>query len=127
MPLLTVSKLTINGVAMPTPKVGGMKIQPEKIWSQNTKRTADATMVGSIVDIKTTVEISWPPLTPEEVALIESVVSNTQLPFVPMTFTDQTGADRTMSVYFGTPSYSLFDWVGGQWKVTDAKVTGIEK
>lgn len=127
MPLLTVSKLTINGVAMPTPKVGGMKIQPEKVWSRNTKRTADATMVGSIVDIKDSVEISWPPLTVDEVELIESFVSNAQLPYVSMAFTDQTGADRTMTVYFGTPTYTLFDWIGGQWMVTDAKVTGIEK
>lgn len=127
MPLYTVSKLTINGVVMPTPKVGGMKVQPEKIWSQNTKRTAGATMVGTIVDIKSSVEISWPPLTVEEVRLIESVVSNKQLPFAPMTFTDQTGTERTMIVYFGTPTYTLFDWIDGQWKATDVKVTGIQQ
>lgn len=127
MPLYSVSNLTVNGVALPAPKVGGMKIQAEKIWSQNTKRTADGTMVGSIVGIKTSVEISWPPLSVEDVALIESVVSNKQLPFALMSFTDQTGAVRETTVYFGTPTYSVFEWIGGQWMVTDAKVAGIEK
>lgn len=127
MPLLTVSDLTINGVVMPAPKVGGMKIQPEKVWSKNAGRTGDATAVGTIIAIKTTVDISWPPLTVEQVATIESAVSNIALPFVPMLFTDQTGARREMNVYFGTPTYTAFDWVDGQWKVMDATVSGIEQ
>lgn len=127
MPLYTVSDLTIDGVVMPAPKVGGMKIKPEKIWSANTKRTAATTMVGTILSIKTTVDISWPPLTPEQVATIESVVSNAEKPFVSMSFTDQTGQDHEMEVYFGTPSYTAFDWINGQWMVTDAAVSGIER
>ena len=52
MPLLRVSNLTIDGVAMPAPKApGGMKIKEEKIWSQNSGRTAAATMVGTILAI----------------------------------------------------------------------------
>lgn len=127
MPLLTVSALTINGQVMPVPKVGGMKIKPEKIWSKNTGRSAATTMLGTILAIKNTVEISWPPLTVEQVIDIESVVSNPELPFVPMSYTDQTGRPHTMNVYFGTPSYSCFDWINGQWMVTDATVSGIEQ
>lgn len=127
MPLLTVSDLIVNGVVLPAPKVGGMAIKQEKVWSANTERTADATAVGTIIAIKTTVEISWPPLTPEEVAQIESVVSNKELPFAPMSFTDQTGKKHQMNVYFGTPAYSAFDRINGQWMVTDAKVSAIEQ
>lgn len=127
MPLYTVSALTIDGVAMPAPKVGGMKIKPEKIWSANTKRTADTTMVGTILSIKTTVDLAWPPLTVDQVKTIESVVSNAEKPFVPMSFTDQTGQVHEMEVYFGTPAYSAFDWINGQWMVTDATVSGIER
>lgn len=127
MPLLTVADLTINGVAMPAPKIGGLKIKPEKIWSKNTGRSAATTMVGTILSIKRTVDISWPPLTTDQVAAIEAVVSNKDLPFVPMTYTDQTGKLHTMQVYFGTPSYSCFEWINGQWKVTDATVSGIEQ
>lgn len=127
MPLLTVSDLKINGQVMPAPKVGGMKIKPEKIWSKNTGRSAATTMLGTILAIKNTVEISWPPLTVEQVIDIESVVSNPELPFVPMSYTDQTGRPHTMNVYFGTPSYSCFDWINGQWMVTDAAVSGIEQ
>lgn len=127
MPLLTVSDLTVNGVALPAPKVGGMKIQKEKVWSSNTGRSAAATMLGTIIAIKTTVEISWPPLSVEEVAVIESVVSNKDLPFAPLSFTDQTGELHEMNVYFGTPTYSAFERISGQWKVTDAKVSAIEQ
>lgn len=127
MPLYNVSTLTIDGVAMPAPKVGGMKIKPEKIWSANTKRTADTTMVGTILSIKTTVDLAWPPLTVEQVKAIESVVSNAEKPFVRMSFTDQTGQVHEMEVYFGTPAYSTFDWINGQWMVTDAAVSGIER
>ena len=127
MPLLTVTALKIDGVVIPAPKVKGMTIKPEKIWSKNTGRTAATTMVGTILKIKHTVDIEWPPLTVEQVRLIESVVSNEDKPFVSMEFTDQTGQTKTMTVYFGTPTYNDFDWIGGQWMVTDAAVSAIEQ
>lgn len=128
MPLLTVSNLTIDGVAMPAPKApGGMKIKEEKIWSQNTGRTAAATMVGTILAIKHTVDISWPALTVEQVGIIEAAVSDRARPFSLMSYTDQTGTRHTMNVYFGTPSYTCFDWINGQWMVTDVAVSAIEQ
>ncbi len=127
MPLLNITELTIDGVTMPQPKVGGMKITPNKVWSKNTGRTAAVTMVGTILDIKSTVEISWPPLTVEQVTLIEQTVSNKGRPFVSMSFTDQTGHRRTMNVYFDAPTYTCFDWVAGEWKVTDVAVSAIEQ
>lgn len=128
MPLLTVSNLTIDGVAMPAPKApGGMKIKEEKIWSKNTGRTAAATMVGTILAIKRTVDISWPPLTVEQVGIIEAAVSDRARPFSLMSYTDQTGIRYTMNVYFGTPSYTCFNWVNGQWEVADVAVSAIEQ
>ena len=127
MPLYKVSELTVDGIVLPAPKVGGLKIKPEKIWSKNTGRTAATTMVGTILAIKTTVDISWPPLTVEQVNLIESVASNVRRPFSTLSFTDQTGARHAMNVYFGTPSYTAFDWIDGQWKVTDVSVSAIEQ
>lgn len=128
MPLLTASKLTVDGVALPAPKApGGMKIKEEKIWSKNTGRTAAATMIGTILAIKRTVEISWPPLTVEQVSSIEAAVSNRSRPFSLFAYTDQTGTRHTMNVYFGTPSYTCFNWISGQWKVTDVTVSAIEQ
>ncbi len=127
MPLLIVSDLKINGITMPQPKIGGLKIKSEKIWSKNTGRSASTTMLGTILSIKRTVDISWPALSTEQVASIEAVVSNKDLPFVPMSYTDQTGNVHTMQVYFGTPTYSCFEWINGQWMVTDVSVSGIEQ
>lgn len=128
MPLLTVSNLTIDGVTIPAPKApGGMKIKEEKIWSKNTGRTAAGTMVGTILAIKHTADISWPPLTVEQVSTIEAAVSDRDRPFSLMSYTDQCGARHTMNVYFGTPSYTCFDWIDGQWMVTDVAVSAIEQ
>ena len=128
MPLLTVSNLTVDGVAMPAPKApGGMKIKEEKIWSKNTGRTAAATMVGTILAIKRTVDISWPPLTVEQVGIIEAAASNKDKPFPLMSYTDQRGTRHTMNVYFGTPSYTCFNWIKGQWMVTDVTASAIEQ
>lgn len=127
MPLLTIEDLTVDGVVLPQPLINGFSIKPEKVWSKNTGRTAAVTMVGTILDIKTTVDIKWPALPVEKVELIEQVVSNKDRPFVPMSFTDQTGARRTMTVYFGTPTYNCFSWVDGEWRVTDLSVSAVEQ
>ena len=128
MPLLTITVLKVDGVTLPMPKApGGFKIKPEKIWSENTGRSAACTMVGTILGIKANIELTWNPLTTEQVLLIESVASNKDKPFVSMEYTDQTGQTVTKTVYFGTPSYSCFAWVDGQWKVTDVTVTAIEQ
>lgn len=128
MALLKLSSLAINGVTMPAPQApGGMTIKQEKIWSENTNRSADGTMLGTIIAIKTTVEIKWVAMTPDDVATLEAAVSDVDNPFVPVTYTDQTGQTSTITVYFGTPSYTCFDWIGGQWMVTDVAVEGIQQ
>lgn len=127
MPLLKIDDLKVDGVTLPAPKIAGFKVKPEKIWSENTGRSAALTMIGTILGIKTTIEIAWPPLTPEQVMDIESVASNKDKPFVLMEYTDQTGRPAQKTVYFGAPSYSLFDWYKGQWMVMDATVTAIEQ
>lgn len=128
MPLLKITSLVVNGITLPPPKAdGGFKIKREKVWSSNTGRTADATAVGTIVAIKYSIDITWPPLPVEKVQLIESAASDKDTAFAPMTFTDMTGTTRTINVYFGTPSYSCFEWINGQWCVTDVSASVIEQ
>lgn len=127
MSAITVSELYINGVQMPTPALEGLIISSEKIWSANTGRVASGKMVGTIVGVKTTVSITWPPLTMGQVATIEAAVSDPDNPFVPLKYTDMTGQTVTKTVYFGTPSYTLYSYAAGFQYVKDVTVDGIEQ
>lgn len=84
-------------------------------------------MVGTVVAVKTSIKIKWPPLTPAQVASIESAVSNGDNPFVPVRYTDATGQTVTKTMYFGTPVYTFYSWVNGRQYLKDVSVTGIEQ
>lgn len=127
MASITVSDLYIDGTKMPTPALGGMTITSEKIWSSNTGRSSSGKMLGTIVAIKSKINIKWGVLTTEEVAVIEKVVSNRSKPFVTMKYTDMTGTTVTKTVYFGTPSYTWYSWDAKNQFVTDVTVDGIEQ
>lgn len=124
---ITVSDLYINGVKMPTPALEGVTISREKIWSANTGRTAAGKMVGTVVAVKTTIKIKWPPLTPAQVAVIEGEVSDKDHPYVPVKYTDATGQTVTKTMYFGTPTYTVYSWANGRQYLKDVSVTGIEQ
>lgn len=124
---LTVTELIVDGVALPTPKLEGVKITRNKIWSANTGRLeSTGEMVGTIVAQKTKLEISWPPLSMEEIARIEAAVSS-DIPFHSLKFTDMAGVTRTLSVYFGDPEYTIYSYSEGVQRVNDAKVSAIEQ
>ena len=124
---ITVSELYIGGVKMPTPALEGMTISSEKIWSSDTGRAASGKMVGTIVAIKTTVKIKWPALTQDQVKTIENAVSDKDSPFVSMKYTDMTGTTVAKTMYFGTPSYTVYSWAAGRQYLKDVTVDGIEQ
>lgn len=127
MAVIAVRELKINGVTMPTPALEGLTISTEKIWSSDTGRTSTGKMVGTIVAVKTTISITWPVLTMDQVAVIEAAVSDQDAPFVPIQYTDMTGQTVTKTVYFGTPTYTVYSWADGLQYVESVKVEGIEQ
>lgn len=120
-------EMSINDVIVKSPKVGGLSRKPEKIWSKNTGRTASAKMQGTIKAIKYTYSIEWPPLTQQEQELIESLVSDVNTPFSRLKFKRPDGSVWEMECYFGTPSFTEWELLGGQWYCTNAKVDAIER
>lgn len=124
---MTVSELYIDGVQMPTPALEGITITSEKIWSSNAGRSASGKMLGTCVVIKAKISITWPPLTPEQAAVIETAVSNRDKPYVPLKYTDMTGETVTKTVYFGTPSYTWYSWSGGLQYMKSVSVDAIEQ
>ena len=124
---ITVSDLYINGTKMPDPALEGVTVSREKIWSSNTGRTASGKMTGIVVAVKTTLKIKWPVLIPDQVAVIEGAVSDPDNPFVPVKYTDATGSTVTKTMYFGTPSYTVYSWASGKQYIKDVSVDGIEQ
>ena len=124
---ITVTDLYINGTKMPTPALEGVTVNREKIWSSNTRRTTSGKMVGTVVAVKTTLKIKWSALTPDQVGVIEGAVSDPDHPFVPVRYTDATGASVTQTMYFSAPSYAIYSWADGVQYIKEASVDGIEQ
>lgn len=66
----------IDGTAVATPAVGGIQISDEPIWSSNTGRTSTGKMAGDIIGWKTTIEVSWPPLSFDQAHTIRDAIKN---------------------------------------------------
>lgn len=120
--------LKIGGVTMPTPARDGITVNKEPIWSKNTGRSNNnGKMLGTIVAIKTTVEITFPPLTPAQVATIDAQVSDKAHPFKSLTYTDADGTTKTITVYFGTPTRPIKGYINGKLTTIGYKVSAIEQ
>ena len=124
MPNLVISDLTVNGVRLPTPANKGVTISHNKVWSANTGRDSSGAMVGTLLSIKTKLEVKWPPLSMTQFALIQEAVS---ADFAPVTFTDSSGATVTKTMYFGDLTGNQFSWADGIQYVTDVGVSMIER
>ena len=120
-----VTDLKINNVTMPPPAVDGLTISTEKIWSADTGRAAAGNMVGTVIARKTTVKIRWPVLTRAQAALIEQAVNATD--FVSISYLDMGGNRVTKTVYFSTPTYTIYSVASGLEWVRDVSVEGIEQ
>lgn len=120
-------EMSIDDVMIPVPKISGMTRKPEKVWSKNTGRTASARMQGTIKAIKITYSMEWPPLTQHEEELIEGLVSDIAHPFRMLKMKRPDGSVMEMECYFGTPSFTEWELIGGQWRCVNGKVDAIER
>lgn len=118
----------MNGIQLPSPKLEGVSFSSEKIWSKNTGRPTNGTMVGDIVAIKKTISVEFPPLYPAQINVLESVVSNKDLPFFPFEFNDgETETTIRKTVYAGPTSYKLYSWLNGIRYYTGYKIDLVER
>lgn len=117
--------LKIDGVTMPEPKKEGITFTAEKIWSKNTGRATDGTMIGDIVAIKTKMKLTFAVLSGEQVAQLDAALSP---PFVSVYYKDpRTNAYTTGTFYAGTPSYPVYSYAAGMPEYTGVAVDLIEQ
>lgn len=120
-------ELEFDGVRVKSPAVGGITRKPEKIWSKNTGRSASQQMQGTIKAIKYTYTFKWPPLSQYEKEVIEGIVSDKDKPFHIIRIRNPDGSVEKVECYFGTPTFTEWVWLDGQWKASGATVDAIER
>lgn len=98
--------LRCGDVSLPSPIK--MTVSDEIIWSSDTGRTLDGTMIGDVVAEKKNIGIEWAWLTEEEAILIKD---NLIAGFFPVTFRDY-GVDVTIESYRGTISKDVGGYFG---------------
>jgi hypothetical protein len=123
---ITITALTVDGVALPAPAADGVTISKEKLWSQDTGRSASGQLNGTIVAQKVTLSVKWPPLTPQEARIIDDIASSGTA-FHSVKYTDIDGRTYTIEMYFGSPSGTWGSWAEGAQYVTDYAVDMIER
>ena len=119
--------LKINDWTAPAPQEGGFVIGKEPIWSQNTGRVASGLMVGDIIAIKTTLEITWSKLLQSDLTKLNNAVCNSSKPFFNVTYCDETGASVTKSFYCSPNSYTRKHYTKDSIKYTDVSIRLIEQ
>ena len=117
----------INNVAMPVPAVNGISIADEPIWSSKTGRNTKGKMIGDIVARKTTISITWPPLSFSQAALIRDTIRNAGA-FFSLEYYDTSASERvTKTVYAGNVPRTLYSLVPGKQRLSGITVQFIEQ
>lgn len=115
----------IDGAVMPEPKQGGITITKEKIWSKNTGRATNGSMVGDVIAIKTKMQVSWNILSGEQVAVLDAALEPA---FISVYFKDpRLNAYTTKTFYAGTPTYPVYSYATGLPEYVGCAVDLIEQ
>lgn len=97
-----------NSTDIPAPVSFG--IENEKQMSENAGRTSLNKYVGDIKGIITTIHIEWAHLTPAQVKIINSFISNTEKMFFNITYCNEEFETITKTVYSLSASYEQWGW-----------------
>lgn len=119
--------LYIDDELMPEPAFQGISFSDEKVWSANTARSTSGRMNGSIVALKKTRSLQFPPLTRYELNQLNSVI-NSKTEWHTIEYTDV--EDNTIfkfECYFGTPTYNIYSAAKYHRYFKDYKVDAIER
>lgn len=119
--------MIINGITVATPKQGGIIVTDEPIWASNTGRSSTGKMIGDIVAWKTTIAVTWPPLSFTDAKKILSAIKGAE-PFFAIKYYDFSAQEMTeKTVYAGNIPRTLYSLAAGCRFYTDVTVTFIEQ
>ena len=115
--------IKIGGVEMPPIKE--MTITREPLWSKNTGRSADGTMIGDIVARKVTLKITFVPLSDIQAAALAAA---TRPAFFNVKYHDpDENATRTARMYASSLPYPVYSYADGFPTYVGTTISLIEK
>lgn len=134
--MFQIQKSNGDWVTVKDPKIGGIAVTDEPIWSSNTGRSSTGKMIGDIVARKTTIEVAWPPLTYAEMkTLRNAIIAGGE--FFKIKYKDVEGVtsgDATLSnmtttktVYCGNIPRLMYSTNSKYQKYVDVKIEFIEQ
>lgn len=120
---------------MPKPSTGGFKISREKVWSSNAKRTSSAEFKGTLIAIKTTLDMSFPAnITPAQMKKLLKYASPTgtkpqlnQQKYAYIQFTNEKGEVETDRFYFGNPSFDAHAFLNGKFLWSSIQIQAVAR
>lgn len=117
--------MKINGVTVRSPAKGGIVVTDEPIWSSNTGRATSGKMVGDIIAWKTTVDVTFPPLSFSESKKIRDTIKSAGK-FFYIEY-DDFGETVKKKVYVANIPRTLYSLVNGYKYHTDVKIQFVEQ
>lgn len=119
--------MIINGITVATPKQGGVVVTDEPIWAGNTGRSSTGKMIGDVVAWKTTIAVTWPPLSFSEAKKIRDAIKNADA-FFTIKYHDFSASTMTeKTVYAGNVPRTLYSLSAGHQRYSDITITFIEQ
>lgn len=118
--------LKLNGVAVATPKVDGLKESLQPIWSSATGRTTSGLMQGNRVAYKVTLSITWPRLDEAEVLKIWNAITAAK-DFFEVTYYSLRGSEKTLTMYAGPLDGTWHQWASGHGAIDGLTLELVER
>jgi hypothetical protein len=123
-------------VDMPSPSVDGFNIGREKVWNAKAGRSSSALYSGTIKSVKTTLDMSFPAnlTNAQREKLLKyasptpsDLKSNPSHKYCYITFTNETGDNETIQVYFGNPSFEAHVFMNGKYLSQSFSIQAVER
>ena len=119
--------MIINGTTVKTPKQGGITITDEPIWSSKTGRGTSGKMLGEIVAWKTTIAVTWGPLTFSESKKIRNAIKAGGSFFTIKYYDDDAAEMVAKTVYVGNMPRTVYSLAASYRWHTDVTIQFIEQ
>lgn len=119
--------MVINGVTVRTPKLEGITITDEPIWSSKTGRGTNGSMLGEIVAWKTTIAVTWPPLTFAESKRIRNAIKAGGSFFKIKYYDDDASEMVEKTVYVGNMPRTVYSLAASCRRHTDVTISFVEQ
>ena len=113
--------LSINGVAIATPKVFEVAVSD---LDGESNRNANGELIRDRIAVKRKINLEWGPLTQAEIQTLLNAVSSV---FFTVTFPDPMSGVITKTMYVGDRTAPAYQYINGEVKWQGLKMNFIEK